>query len=483
MLYENVAQETVASCHESCQKRTVARPKKQEIFRLKQFKNSSGTTSWRIVGTKPDGTRVRKNFADKIEALQELADLEALLQGGVTNAPKAQRTLLTPEEISDAEVAIRAAGGRGVAKLISHYLSLESRARTKGVTLDAALSFVESHYRNETKAVTILNAYNEFVASREDGSPATKTYYESTLKLLLKPDPNKWVHAFTVSDIERALANYKNPNSKRTIRGAMATFFRWAVRHHHCMENPCDRLDKLQRDMSQIAALSLDECKRLLYAAILMEDKATAACVAIGLFVGLRPSEINDLKTEDILKDKIRVSGGKLRRKLKRSTPIPLVLAAWLEEFPFTGLPAGWSSKLKRLKKATKAKKWVQDIIRHTSITFQTERDKDEARTAFNNGTSIQMMNRHYRDIIDDEKTIVEFWSLTPAKLRANPPLVELEIKRRVNWPDKKALAKLVWQKPLIHAAQDIGVSDVALKKHCVKLGIELPRQGHWLRQ
>ena len=124
----------------------------------------------------------------------------------------------------------RAADGRRVARLVSHYPSLESRARAKGVALDTALAFVESPYRNETKAVPILSAYNELVASREDGSPATKTYYESTLKPLHKPDPHKWVHAFTVSDIERVLASYKNPNSKRTIRGAMATFFRWASR-------------------------------------------------------------------------------------------------------------------------------------------------------------------------------------------------------------------------------------------------------------
>lgn len=461
----------------------MARPKKQEIFHLKPFKNASGTTSWRITGTKPDGSRVRKNFPDKITALQELADLEADLQSAVSSGPRAQRTLLTPEEISDAEVAIRAADGRGLATLIGHYLSLESRARAKGVTLDAALSFVESHYRNETKAVTILNAYTEFVASRSDGSQATKAYYESTLKHLLKPDPNKWVHAFTVSDIERVLASYKNANSKRTIRGAMATFFGWAVRHHYSMENPCDRLDKLQRDMSQIAALSLDECKRLLHATILMGDKATAACVAIGLFAGLRPSEIKDLKSENILADRIRVSGGKLRRKFKRSTPIPPVLAEWLKEFPFSGLPAGWSSKLKRLKNATKAKKWVQDIIRHTSITFQAERDKNETFTAYNNGTSKPMMDRHYRDLVDDERIVAEYWNLTPERLLAKPPEVDLGIKRRVAWPDRKVLKKLVWEKPMIHAAKEIGVSDVALRKHCVKLGIDLPPQGHWVKR
>lgn len=91
-------------------------------------------------------------------------------------------------------------------------------------------------------------------------------------------------------------------------------------------------------------------------------------------------------------------------------------------------------------------------------------------------------MNRHYRDTIDDEKTIAEFWSLTPKKLRAKKPEVELPGKPTIAWPDKKALTKLVWEKPLIHAAKDIGVSDVALRKHCLKFGIELPRRGHWLR-
>ncbi|MCU0749475.1 MAG: hypothetical protein MUF13_08020 [Akkermansiaceae bacterium] len=376
-----------------------------------------------------------------------------------------------------------AADGRDVADIVTHYLALESRARSKDIGLNAALSFVESHYRSEIQAVSVLNAYNEFLEGGAAWTPKTKEHYESSLKLLLKPDPNKQVHDFTLSDIEKILKRYKNLNSQRTYRRAFKTFFIWCVLHHYCLENPCDRLHKLPTDMSQIAVLSPDECKRLLYAAMQLQDGAAAACVAIGMFAGLRPSEIRDLTPADILKDKIRVSGGKLRRKLNRSTPIPPVLAEWLKQFPFAGLPPGWDGKMKRLKKATKAKKWVQDIIRHTSITFQTERDKDEALTAFNNGTSIQMMNRHYRDIIDDEKTIAEFWNLTPAKLRAKPPKVDLETKRRVEWPDKKVLAKLVWEKPLSHAAKDIGVSDVALKKHCVKLGIELPRQGHWLRQ
>jgi integrase len=370
-----------------------------------------------------------------------------------------------------------------LSEVVGHYNNLRGRAREKGVDLELAMSFFETRYRPETESITILNAKAEFMSNRQDISKATRSNYDLGLALLLKPYPNKFFHSFTVADIEKPLKKYPNTRSKRSFRIIFSVFFRWAVRHHYCLENPCDRLDKLPKDMSQIAALSLEESKRLLYAATQLQEGAAAAVVAIGMFAGLRPSEIRDLTPEDILKDRIRVSGGKMRRKHNRTAPIPPVLAAWLEKYPFEGLPKGWSYKRKALKKATKAKNWVQDIIRHTSLSFQAERDKNEALTAFNCGTSIQMMNRHYRHSIDDEKIIDEFWNLTPAKLMAKKPEIELPGKPKIKWPSIAALKKLVWEKPLIHAAKEVGVSDVALRKHCVKLGIELPKQGHWVRQ
>lgn len=208
-----------------------------------------------------------------------------------------------------------------------------------------------------------------------------------------------------------------------------------------------------------------------------------AATVAIGLFAGLRPSEVEQLKPEQIMPDGIRVTGGKLRRQLNRTVPIPPVLGAWLKMFPFTGIPGGLKYKLKQIKKATKAKRWVQDIIRHTSISFQTERDKNEAFTAYNNGTSKKMMDMHYRNTVGDSKLLAEFWALTPRKIMAKKPTIGLPGKPKIAWPSKSMLEKLVWAKPMIHAARDIGVSDVALRKQCIKLGIQLPAAGYWLRQ
>jgi integrase len=459
----------------------VARPKKVHFFKIVPFSNAAGSKSWRVTGTMPDGRRIRQNFEDKSEAVQRVADLELEIEGK-PDPRRAQRTLLSAEQLADAEAAFQQLPGRSLSKTITHFLTYESRALKKGVDLEHAIAFFETRYRPETKAISILNAKTEFLRTRHGLSDATRANYETGLTLLLK-DPNKHLHAFTVDDLEVALSRYKNLRSQRSLRIIFGVFFHWAVRHHYCLDNPCKRLDKLPREISQISILSLEEVKRLLFAAVTLQGGVAAATIAIGLFAGLRPSELAAMKPSDIGETSIKVSGGKLRRKLKRSVPIPPVLAAWLKRYPFKGAPAGWDYKMKVLKKATKAAKWVQDIIRHTSISFQAERDKNEPLTAYNNGTSIKMMDVHYRNNIDDQKTLEDFWELAPERLLAAKPEIKLAQKAQVNWPEKTELKKLVWESPLTQVAEQIGVSDVGLRKRCLLSGIALPPRGHWLKR
>ena len=459
----------------------MARRKPTARFSISEFANASGNTSWRVSGTRLDGTRVRQNFANKAEALQVQAQEEGNA-AGLPDQRRTQRTTLTPQQLSDAEVAVRAAPHRPLSGAVSRLADMEARARAKGGDLDAALAFFESHYRSELTEISVLNARNEFIQTRVELSPRTLRAYKNSTSLLLSPDPNKSLHRFTVADIEAILGRYDNINTKKTHRRLFSVFFGWAVRHHYCMEDPCKRLDRLPKATTHISILSPDEVKRLLTAAIHYQDGAAVAGVAIALFAGLRPSELADLTPGDVNGERIRVSGGKMRRKIKRTVPIPPNLAAWLVKYPFCGLPRGWDYKMKILKAATDARNWVQDILRHTSISYQAERDKNEGLTAFNNGTSKQMMDSHYRDVIDNPAAIKAFWALTPGTLPKNIK-VTLPCEDKTEWPSRARLAKLVMQKPMMHLAKDFGVSDVAIKKHCIKTGIALPPQGHWQRQ
>lgn len=46
----------------------------------------------------------------------------------------------------------------------------------------------------------------------------------------------------------------------------------------------------------------------------------------------------------------------------------------------------------------------------------------------------------------------------------------------------REELYEQVWSEPVIEVAKKYGISDVALRKRCIKLSIPLPPQGYWLR-
>lgn len=43
-------------------------------------------------------------------------------------------------------------------------------------------------------------------------------------------------------------------------------------------------------------------------------------------------------------------------------------------------------------------------------------------------------------------------------------------------------LKKLVWSKPLRDVAKELGVSDVAVKKACIRLNVDTPPRGYWIK-
>lgn len=134
----------------------------------------------------PDGRRLRRNYKTKAEALVELADLEDKL-AGMPQQRRSQRTVLNPAQISDAEAAFQVIGTRQLSRIVSHYLDLEARAKSKGEDLEKALAFFEGRYRPEIVEKAVLNARDEFTATRVGLADKTKEFYTSSTKHLLRP--------------------------------------------------------------------------------------------------------------------------------------------------------------------------------------------------------------------------------------------------------------------------------------------------------
>lgn len=460
----------------------VARPKKVEHLTVTRVKHASGTPSFKLEGYLPDGRRIRKRFKRKVDAIESKLQLEKEVEEGKVNY-SLERTCLDSAQLRDAENAAAMLEERTLSEVVADYLNLEKQVAAKAkLSMGQAIGFFCSHYRPEIQELSIRAAVDLFNDSRVGIAKTTARSYKSGLKMLTK-NPEKMVHEFTVHDIQKILSQYTSPGSQMVHRRTFNVFFNWAKRQHYAMENPCDRLDRPPPVETEVGILSREEAERLLKVAVMYHEGVMVPSVAIPLFAGLRPSEMEDLKPGDIREDYIRVTGGKMRRKLKRSVPIPPVLKSWLDLYPYTGRPKGWEFKMRRLKKLTKAKTWVDDVLRHTSISFQMERDKNEGVTAHNNGTSPQMINRHYREVIEDAKEVSKYWNLTPEEIKKVKADFDLNQREYFNWPTDAKLKQLVWKKPLSRLSKDLGVSDNAIRKRCFKRGIDLPQNGYWQKQ
>lgn len=52
----------------------------------------------------------------------------------------------------------------------------------------------------------------------------------------------------------------------------------------------------------------------------------------------------------------------------------------------------------------------------------------------------------------------------------------------KIQWPSKEELKTMVWEKPRSVLANELGVSDKAIAKHCNFLEIEQPPRGYWTK-
>lgn len=59
----------------------------------------------------------------------------------------------------------------------------------------------------------------------------------------------------------------------------------------------------------------------------------------------------------------------------------------------------------------------------------------------------------------------------------------QMDLNTKANWPSDERLAELVWEKPVTHIAEELGVSDKAVSKRCKIRDIETPGRGYWQKK
>ena len=151
---------------------------------------------------------------------------------------------------------------------------------------------------------------------------------------------------------------------------------------------------------------------------------------AIGLFAGLRPTECQLLRWEQVHREEktITVLAATSKIKETRNVPIESNLLAWIEAFApekpqgLVTPPANLIQRLKKFHAAlgyrvadqnAEATTWPQDVLRHSYGSYWLGRYKQRAVLAEHMGNSLQIIKKHYRQVVSKSAT-TEFWKITP---------------------------------------------------------------------
>jgi integrase len=394
----------------------------QHRFRVVNYTNRSGTKSWRVNGTRRDGTRIRENYADPEAAKCRQVELEGEFLARHTDTTL-RSTRLTHAQINLADVAFsRLSDDADLLRAVEHWLKQgKQNAVSESPRLD--------------EAVERFKAWLEG-AKDETGNGICTLRALSRTNLRLKVGVfgnsigNLRVNDITTDTVENFLGKLAvSPVTQDNYRRVVSRFFSWCIQRPRrwTLVNPCREIRIEKGEKQPPAILTVDQCEALLRAA---EPTGLAPYVAVCLFAGLRPFEARRLDWQAVnLKDReIRLEGHQTKTGRARVVAVCSTLAAWLNAYkgqPF--FPSHWPQAFDKVKLAagfgtpeddeSKLKPWPVDVLRHTGVSHYFRKTGSYGQTAEQFGNSEAIIKNHYQGRVSSDETSM-FYALRPGKGR-----------------------------------------------------------------
>ena len=277
--------------------------------------------------------------------------------------------------------------------------------------LDAAIAFGRSKEQNQ---MSLADAAQAYLAKKRSESLRDLSLQQIQWKLgmLAEHFANEECNTITPTHLEQWFAQRKWTRS--TIDGVIAKigpFFTWCVREGYCESNPCKAVKRPMGDDSPPAIFTPSESRKLLLTALSC-DPGMIPYLAIGLFAGVRPLEIQRLQQQDITEQYIEITAAKAKTRKRRLVSLSDNLREWIAlggDLPLTNKP-------KRLARVLHMAglKWKPDIMRHSFASYHLAMYRSADKTAFELGhRDSKMLFAHYRELVTQEAAQA-YWAIRP---------------------------------------------------------------------
>ncbi len=366
--------------------------------------NPGGTKSYCADAGFLNGKRHRRFFPTKVEA-QTYAEQ---VQVAKRNHGSAAFSLSDRQRVEASESFLRLApSGTSLSEAVSFYLR---HAQPKGGTKlarDTASEFVESKEKSGKK-------FRYVKAIRIAFGIFNQTFGDRPMNEIHRKAIEDWLDS-------RQFALVTRRNYLRDI----GMLFSFAVERGYCAENPVAQIERPTLTDKPPEIFTVNEAAQLLAAAQMHAKLELVPYVAIGLFAGLRASELDALawKEVNLAERMIEVTAIKAKTRKRRILDISANLAAWLS--PYAGAegaiaPCCWRERLQKLSKLASLERWPQNVLRHSFASYHLAKHKNAALTALQLGhADTTMLFAHYRELVKPAAA-ERYWEIVPEPAAEN---------------------------------------------------------------
>jgi hypothetical protein len=381
-------------------------------FVVSRFTNPSGAVVYRVSGFL-HGTRIRKNFASRLDAEAEVQALEIRkLQEAAAVRPALTR--LNEDQLHEAEAAFR---------------RLKDAPRSLLFYLDYALA----NYREPALQKPLAVAVDEYLAARRLDHQRTLLSMrqlrsiENELTVFKKHFPTSTVSEFTAAKLtpylERGKGGLKTYNNRR---GLLSTFFKFAFKKDWVVTNPVEKTPhhRINHRRGSAVTISAEKTRELMTYLETFEDGALVPHFALCLFAGIRPciryGEISRLQPESVRLDTmtIHIEPEVSKVRMKRLVTIHPNLAAWLRAYPLEKYPIIPVNVTNTRRRVFEKFGLTHDVLRHTFISMHVGKYRSLGEAALQAGNSEAIIRRHYLDLKTPQEA-EQFFGILPTVRRA----------------------------------------------------------------
>ncbi len=215
--------------------------------------------------------------------------------------------------------------------------------------------------------------------------------------------------------------------TQRKYLNLLRTFFGHVCKVHNLAKNPAAgvALDAGELDQTEVEAYTVEEVRRILIVATGSPAASQLVpTIAVGLFAGLRPAEVQGLDWADVslAARRVRVSPETAKRRRSRYVDISDNLADWLAPYAKEAGPVSLPLMTYRRARAEvmeQAKcRFIRDGFRHSFGTYHLAAFEDAAKTALALGHrgNTDLVFTNYRKLVTREEGRA-YWTIRPPRL------------------------------------------------------------------